>query len=116
MQAEYAEETGDTADMASSFAENLCIVTENIIPDENFSVTGEAAVLFDINEKKVLVSKNAYEKLYPASITKIMTALIVMKYGNLNDMITVTEDAMITEKGATLCGLKTCLLYTSRCV
>ena len=35
-----------------------------------------------------------------------MTALLAVKYGNLSDMVTVTEDAVITESGATLCGIK----------
>ena len=39
--------------------------------------------------------------MYPASITKVMTALIAIKYGNLQDQVTVTDDAVITETGAT---------------
>ena len=35
-----------------------------------------------------------------------MTALIAIKYGNLEDQVTVTEDAVITETGATLCGIQ----------
>lgn len=50
-------------------------------------------------------SKNVYEKLYPASTTKIMTALIAIKYGNLSDEVTVTSDAVIAEAGATLSGI-----------
>ena len=35
-----------------------------------------------------------------------MTSLIAIKYGNLEDQVTVTEDAVISESGATLCGIK----------
>ena len=35
-----------------------------------------------------------------------MTALVALKYGNTDDTITVTDEAMITESGATLCGLE----------
>ena len=35
------------------------------------------AVLLDANYNEVLYEKNAYEKAYPASITKVMTALLV---------------------------------------
>lgn len=52
-----------------------------------------------------MYSKNAFERLYPASITKVMTALIAIKYGDLTDTVTVTEDAVITEAGATLAGI-----------
>ena len=35
-----------------------------------------------------------------------MTALVALKYGTLTDRVTVTEDAVITESGATLCGIE----------
>ena len=37
------------------------------------------AVLVDANYGEVLLDKGAYEKAYPASITKVMTALLVME-------------------------------------
>lgn len=37
------------------------------------------AVLLDANYNEVLYEKNAYEKAYPASITKVMTALLVLE-------------------------------------
>ena len=54
-------------------------------------VTSEAAALFDQDGREVLYSKDAFEQLYPASTTKIMTALVALKYGNLADQVTVTE-------------------------
>ena len=54
----------------------------------------------------MIFGKNPFEKLYPASITKTMTALLAIKYGNLSDEVTVPEEAVITESGATLCGIK----------
>ncbi|MBS5065529.1 MAG: D-alanyl-D-alanine carboxypeptidase [Hungatella hathewayi] len=95
----------DGSGYAQLFAENLCV-----IEDEGAfaagDVTSEAGALFDTTGNQVLYSKNSYERLYPASITKVMTALLAVKYGNLSDMVTVTEDAVITESGATLCGIK----------
>ena len=47
--------------------------------DEPMPVTvkAKAAVLMDVDSGKVLMSMNADEKLYPASVTKIMTLLLV---------------------------------------
>ncbi len=87
------------------FAQDLCVVSDESIYDSTL-VDCEAGILFSLSDKDVLYSKNAFEKLYPASTTKIMTALIAIKYGNLDDMVTVTEEAVITEAGATLCGIK----------
>ncbi len=98
------ELTGSTDGYASLFASDLCVVTD----ESQYSpsdTTSEAAGLFDITDGQVMYSKNAFERLYPASITKVMTALIAIKYGDLTDMVTVTEDAVITEAGATLAGI-----------
>lgn len=86
------------------FAANLCVVDEAAqIPDE--AVNAEAAAVFNVTDNETLYSKNAFEVLHPASITKVMTALIAIKYGNLEDEVTVTDAAVITEKGATLCEI-----------
>ena len=94
--------------VADSFAQDLCVVTEDVGTD-NADVDTEAltsAGLFDLNNHEVLYARNIHERLNPASLTKVMTALVALKYGNTDDTITVTEEAMITESGATLCGLE----------
>lgn len=98
-------ESGLMAGKAESFAHDLCVVTEDT-PGTDASLTAEAAAVFDVDNNRVLFGKNAFERLYPASVTKIMTALLAVKYGNLSDEVTVTDDAVITESGATLCGIK----------
>ena len=90
---------------ADAFAQDLCVVTGEEAFDAGL-VTSEAGALFDQGDREVLYSKNAFERLYPASITKVMTALVTLKYGNLADRVTVTEDAVITESGASLCGIE----------
>ena len=95
----------DTDHYADGFAAELCVRPDESLFDESFA-TSEAAGLFSVDTGEVLYSKNAFERLYPASITKVMTALIAIRYGNLSDTVTVTEDAVITESGATLCGIE----------
>ncbi len=86
------------------FAEHLCVPAGDTEAD--LSISAEAGALFDISRAEVLYSKNALAQMYPASTTKIMTALIALEEGNLEDTVTVTEAAVITEAGATLCGIK----------
>lgn len=90
---------------AKLFADDLCVVTDESQFSAN-EISSEAGVLFSLSDDKVLYSKNALKRLNPASITKIMTALVVIKYGNLEDLVTVTEEAVITEPGATLSNIK----------
>jgi D-alanyl-D-alanine carboxypeptidase (penicillin-binding protein 5/6) len=86
------------------FAEDLCVAAGDTEAD--LSISAEAGALFDVSRAEVLYSKNALEQMYPASTTKIMTALIAIEEGNLEDTVTVTDAAVITEAGATLCGIK----------
>ena len=83
---------------AHTFAEDLCVVTEDITNDETVDMTqAEAAVLFDVNNHEVLYAKNAHEKLHPASLTKVMTALVALKYGSIDQVMTATSAMMIAE-------------------
>lgn len=90
---------------AAAFAQDLCVVPDDV-SDKDSKVTAQAAAVFDLSDKTVLFAKNPFERMYPASTTKIMTALVALKYGNLTDKVTVTSDAVITESGASLCGIK----------
>lgn len=56
-------------------------------------IEAESAVLMDINTGAILYSKNADKKQYPASITKIMTALLGCENLNPTDTITMSETA-----------------------
>ena len=65
------------------------------------AVSAEAAILFDATHNTVLFEKNADEKLYPASITKLMTALLVLEKADLNDTVVFSKTAVTNlESGA----------------
>lgn len=50
------------------------------------------AFLYDTDNKAVLLDKEASTRSYPASTTKVMTALLVLERGNLDDVVTVQAD------------------------
>ena len=93
------------SDRAEAFAARLCVVEDEGRFDSS-EVDAEAAAVFSIDDQMVIYSKNAYEQLYPASTTKVMTAILALKYGNLSDVVTVTDAAVITEAGASLANIK----------
>lgn len=79
--------------------------------DEPMPVTvkAKAAVLMDVDSGKVLMSMNADEKLYPASVTKIMTLLLVteaLDSGKISLSDTVTASASAASKGGSQIWLK----------
>ena len=47
-------------------------------------------------------SKNKDEKLYPASTTKVLTALLAIEYGDLNEIVTVGNEANLAPKDSSL--------------
>ncbi len=100
--------TQDGSQIADAFASGLCVVDGNINVDDAVVDMSDAtsAGLFDLNSHEVLYAKNIHERLAPASLTKLMTAVVALKYGNPDDVITATENVNITESGAVLCGLK----------
>lgn len=54
----------------------------------------------------MLYSQNLFEKLYPASTTKILTAYIILKNCDLNATVTVSHDAANPGHSSSVCGLK----------
>lgn len=92
--------------VAEPFAAKLCVITEDVAGKQELNLAAEAAVLCSLNDNRVLYSKNAHESLNPASLTKIMTALVALKNGQLDQVLTATPSVTITERGAQLLGLK----------
>ncbi len=96
--------TGRT--VSETFAEDL------VKSDANVSIEGlemtspsEKALLFNIDSNEVLYAKGIYDKAYPASITKIMTAILAMKYGNMDDVVVMEESDFQLEEGSQVSGM-----------
>ena len=99
--------SGINSEMADAFASDICIITDNIMNDEQVDMSeAAAAILVDMDNAEALYSKNAHDRLYPASLTKVMTALVALKYGSTEQVLKATNTVNITESGAQLCGLK----------
>lgn len=63
---------------------------------EEPSIISEAAILTDNNTGKILYSKNENKKMYPASTTKIVTAILTLENCNLDEVVTVSYDAAMS--------------------
>lgn len=103
----YSMVSASDVQKIDGFSSDLCIATEDIMIGTSVDMSeSEAAGLFDINDTDVIYAKNIHEKLNPASITKILTALCALKYGNLDDILTASENVYIEESGAVMLGIK----------
>ncbi|TRM11544.1 D-alanyl-D-alanine carboxypeptidase [Lentibacillus cibarius] len=57
------------------------------------SITSEAAIMIDAETGDVLFAKNAHASMYPASLTKIATAIYAIENGDLDSIATVSKKA-----------------------
>lgn len=62
--------------------------------EDSLELYSEAAVLMDAETGQVLYQKNGDMQLYPASITKVMTALLALSCLNPQDVLTVSQTAV----------------------
>lgn len=68
---------------------------------------GEAAIVMDAGTGSILYAKNIDEHEYPASITKVLTSLVALKYGKLTDNVAFSNSCISFMKpGDSSVGLK----------
>ena len=72
----------------------LCCTSVLAAPAPAHTVNAKAAILYEVNTDTLLLEQDADMKLFPASTTKLMTALVAMEYGNPDDVVTVTNEAI----------------------
>ena len=89
-----------------SFAQKLCVSAKGDV-DRIKNATledGQKGLLFNLSNHKVLYAKGIYDRVYPASITKIMTAMLALQSGKLEDTVTITQENVTLEEGSQVCG------------
>ena len=74
----FAEETNST--FLPSNETN--IISDDVQTNNDISITAQACSLVDVDSGKFLFEKNATEKMYPASTTKLLTAIVVLEKCN----------------------------------
>lgn len=100
----HSEFTTETT--VKGFSSDLCVFISDNLDTYSFTEGGKAGLLIDLNNSGAIYSEKAFDRLYPASLTKVMTAYLALKYGNLNDTITCSSNvSKINVPGAVLLGL-----------
>lgn len=98
--------SGQAPSAGSGQAFLLPVSETSYLPVRDFNIQepaleAKAAALFDVRSGRYLYSKNPNQRLPIASITKLMSAMVVLDNLNLNDIFTVpAEDINVDGKGA----------------
>ena len=86
---------------------NYNFVLANDTVDDQPSISAISAILIDNNTNRILYSKNENKKMYPASTTKILTAIIVLEHCNLDDVATASYNAVMSiPEGYTMANIQ----------
>lgn len=73
----------------------------------NVSIEADGGILIDANSGTVIYGKNIHNAYYPASITKILTALVTIENCDMDEIVTFTHSAVNTlEPGASILGAR----------
>lgn len=81
----------------------LCILLTSSIPsfaitsNDKLTITAESAILIDADTGDIIFEKNSNKLMYPASTTKIMTAILTLENANLNDKIIIDKETPFTD-------------------
>lgn len=59
-------------------------------------ITAQNLLLGETSTERILYERNAEEKIYPASVTKLMTAILVVENCELDEIVTVSENAVFS--------------------
>ncbi|MHB1391786.1 MAG: D-alanyl-D-alanine carboxypeptidase family protein [Clostridia bacterium] len=75
----------------------IAVVSNMLVVTAKQDTSARAAVIMDVNSGRILYSKNMDEKMAMASTTKIMTTLVAIESGRLEEKVTVSRKASYTE-------------------
>lgn len=87
--------------------DSLCVATDPVSLD-GFETEDEfhAISIMNLDEYSVLHAENIHERLYPASTTKLMTAYLALKYGDLDDEVVISKNAQDVPLDSSRAGLR----------
>lgn len=72
----------------------VLLITFLIFPFQVFGISASSAIVMDLNSGRVLYKNNINEQRLIASTTKIMTCLVAIRYGALDEVVTVDESVL----------------------
>lgn len=102
----YTIGAGAESNQLELFASDYCATEVDITATSSIDASQiYAAGVYDLTQKSVLYSYEANTRVNPASLTKIMTALLTMEQGDLEQEVTI-GNVTIYEDGIQLFGLK----------
>lgn len=87
--------------LISLFIMSFLIINGSFVYAEDLNLSGNNYILMDATSGRVIIERKSNEKMAIASTTKIMTALIAIEDGDLEDKVTI-DDRSINIEGSSI--------------
>ncbi len=89
------------------FATDFCVFEGDVSSNDFIPEHSTAGLLINVDSNDVLYANNAFEKRYPASLTKLLTAYTSLQYLSENSIVTVSSEAIdsITDPTAVMLNI-----------
>lgn len=91
------------------FLLTLCFCSKIEAHEFPFEIKGEYAILMSLDDEQIIFEKNSDEKMYPASMTKVMTVYVALQHiTNLDETITLNRNMFkgLVEANASVAGFE----------
>ncbi|MBQ9157180.1 MAG: D-alanyl-D-alanine carboxypeptidase [Eubacterium sp.] len=101
----YKKNKTEVSSDVEGMAEDLAVISPENESDPDYHSNDYANLLVNDTRAEVVESYRCFEKIYPASTTKIMTALLTLEHADFDDKITLDHNIVLTEDGAVISTL-----------
>ncbi|MBR0410109.1 MAG: D-alanyl-D-alanine carboxypeptidase [Eubacterium sp.] len=96
----YNEQEIEKRSDLKGMASDLAVISPEDQTDPDYDSDDYADLLINDTDNEVLETYRCFEKIYPASTTKIMTALLTLEKGDFDDMITLDHNIVLSDDEA----------------
>ena len=85
----------------------MIIGIQSVAFADELNLNSEAAILVEVSTGRIIYEKNSTKQMYPASTTKVLTAILVIENCELDEIVTVRESALSNiPSGYVTCNLQ----------
>ncbi len=106
------DNSDDFAESSSDISDTSSLDISESIPEVEIAIDAAAygdipcAGVYRASTLEPIFEKNAFEKRSPASLTKLVTASVALKYSTVNRVYTVGTELMMVASDSSVCGIK----------
>ena len=101
----YKKSNTESNSDIEGMAHDLAVIAPEDETGPEYKSDDYADLLINDTTNEVIESFRCFERVYPASITKVMTALLTLEHGNFDDVITLQHNIILSEDGAVVSTL-----------